>query len=393
MIVFVARKIIIWISVLGVMSLCFIFPATIYASGPSLSQEEAILSNIDLNITVIRYGIEQMDSQQAVAEAALKQIDSEIVAEQAKINIVVSKISVAKSKINTLTKNIAYNKKIINKDRSIEASQLEEVYLYGDTAPLAVLFGNTRSGDIQLALFYFKAINNGSTAIISQIETRTRQVASDLAEVVAYKATLTDLLAKDSEELASIQAKMAAQKSDVLAVSANIANAQSLLGQYNSAYAQAVSVIKQIIATINSYTQGTIPTSQLWNAVVGIANTYGVSPYLVMAVIRQESGGNPNAKSSAGALGLMQLMPTTASGLGVTNPLNPTQNLQGGIKDLAGLLSEFNGNVQLALAAYNAGSGSVIAYGGIPPYAQTQNYVRNVMAMYQDYLKNGIPGN
>ena len=109
------------------------------------------------------------------------------------------------------------------------------------------------------------------------------------------------------------------------------------------------------------------------------AASNGIDPALLKGLVSQESGFNPSARSGAGAVGLTQLMPGTASALGVTNPLDPAQSLQGGAKYLREQLDRFGGDETLALAAYNAGPGAVQKYGGIPPYAETQNYVTSVM--------------
>ena len=112
---------------------------------------------------------------------------------------------------------------------------------------------------------------------------------------------------------------------------------------------------------------------------------HNIDPKLVMAVIQQESGFNQNAISKTGAQGLMQLMPATAKSLGVVDSYNAEQNIYGGTKYLKGLMDRFGGNKELALAAYNAGPNAVKKYHGIPPYQETQRYVKNVLSIYNKY--------
>lgn len=116
----------------------------------------------------------------------------------------------------------------------------------------------------------------------------------------------------------------------------------------------------------------------------------GLDSDFVRAVVKQESGFNEHATSRCGAAGLMQLMPGTAKGLGVKNPYDAEQNIAGGTKMLAGLLKTYGGRKDLALAAYNAGGGAVKKYGGIPPYGETQRYVKNILSMYNRYKGGNV---
>lgn len=124
------------------------------------------------------------------------------------------------------------------------------------------------------------------------------------------------------------------------------------------------------------------------NLIEKYAAKNNLDPDFIKAVVKQESGFNPDAKSKCGAMGLMQLMPQTAKGLGVVDAFDPEQNIEGGVKYLKSMLNRFNNDPKLALAAYNAGPGAVQKYGDIPPYRETQNYVKNIMSSYEA-LKGG----
>lgn len=132
----------------------------------------------------------------------------------------------------------------------------------------------------------------------------------------------------------------------------------------------------------NKKNPNTVSRSEINDLISKYSYQNGLDEDFVKAVVNQESGFNPNATSHCGAMGLMQLMPSTAQGLGVKNAYDAEQNIEGGTKYLKGLLDRFNNDKSLALAAYNAGPNAVKKYGGIPPYAETQNYVKSVLSKY-----------
>lgn len=139
--------------------------------------------------------------------------------------------------------------------------------------------------------------------------------------------------------------------------------------------------------------RGGLPATDLDEIFARAAERYQVPVNLLKAVAKAESGFRPDAVSPAGAQGVMQLMPATAAGLGVLNPFDPEQNIMGGAQYLSGLLTRYDGDVTLTLAAYNAGSGNVRKYGGVPPFPETQNYIKKVMGyMGQDITAPTVSG-
>ena len=154
---------------------------------------------------------------------------------------------------------------------------------------------------------------------------------------------------------------------------------------------------------VDGYYRGSPASSSLAGASEGAGSSYagvieeaaaqnGLEPAVLHGLIEQESGFDPNATSSAGALGLTQLMPGTAASLGVSEPLNPSQSIDGGARYLGRLVRQFGGNISDALAAYNAGPGAVEQYGGIPPYAETRQYVTKVLANAEAYRQSNPIG-
>src|SRR5271163_4564584 len=143
---------------------------------------------------------------------------------------------------------------------------------------------------------------------------------------------------------------------------------------------------------VNTYLDGKAQTHQILNraftqgdidaAIEQAATRHNVDPSLVRSVVKVESDFNPNAVSRKGAMGLMQLMPSTARSLNVSNPFDPAQNVDAGVRHLRRLLDNYGGNVRLSLAAYNAGSGAVARSAGVPHFRETQNYVRRITDLY-----------
>jgi soluble lytic murein transglycosylase-like protein len=183
---------------------------------------------------------------------------------------------------------------------------------------------------------------------------------------------------------------------DEQAVSTRVQQIQSLIQATQASSAPATGAAGNFAAALQAASAGGPPSGQFPGTassgssqydplIEEAARRYGLEPAVLHGLIQQESGFDPNATSSAGAEGLTQLMPGTAASLGVSDPMNPAQSIEGGARYLSQLMTQFGGNVSDALAAYNAGPGAVQRYGGVPPYAETESYVSKVLGYAQAY--------
>jgi soluble lytic murein transglycosylase-like protein len=227
-----------------------------------------------------------------------------------------------------------------------------------------------------------------------------------------YRASLVELsstyesnlkkLTERQETLKGLYTDGLISRKEYEASGTEIADARAKVEEMRADIAKAdetLAAARKPIETFTAAPSPTVRTDVAWstgnktidNLIRLNGQRYGVDPYLVYCVIRQESGFRTGATSPVGAMGLMQLMPGTAARYGVTNPYDPAQSIMGGTRYLANLLRLFGGRVDLALAGYNAGEGAVMKYGRrVPPYAETQNYVRTIGARYAQSGAGGV---
>jgi soluble lytic murein transglycosylase-like protein len=225
---------------------------------------------------------------------------------------------------------------------------------------------------------------------------------ASLVELSAsYESNLKKLTEKQ-EQLKGLYADGLISRNEFESSGGDIAGARAKVEELAAEIAKADETLAEARKPIETFTAAPVPavrTEVAWttgnvtidNLIRLNGNRYGVDPYLVYCVIRQESGFRVGATSPVGAMGLMQLMPGTAARYGVTNAYDPAQSIRGGTRYLADLLRLFRGRVDLALAGYNAGEGAVMKYGNrVPPYRETQNYVRTIGTRYAQSGGTGV---
>ena len=356
-------------------------PAALAASSPSLTQAQQQESAVASQLATAQ---QNYDADLARWDAAVRRLDAANTAlSQGARNLswLTAQHSAALQALARDQAAVTQQEQVVAADQQRADQGLLAIQRNGTVSFLNVLLGANTFSDFLTRLSFLQSLwtvemgwlqqARTAQAKLQTLEAQQQNEVLYLGNLQAQAAAQVVVLNTDAQEASAAQAAANA------AMAAANGVVQQLLTEKNGLLAK----IRAILAALES---GSASWSQVLADINALAAQFGISPALVEAVVLQESGGNSAAKSYAGAEGLMQLMPSTASALGVTNAYDPVQNLTGGITYLLEQLRNFHGNLVDALAAYNAGPYAVKQYGGIPPYTQTQNYVRDVLALYNE---------
>jgi soluble lytic murein transglycosylase-like protein len=332
----------------------------------------------------------QLSSAQARYSADLDAWDAAV----SRFDAAEAQLRAGADRLSTLTSQLAAARTVLAQDQAAVAAQqqveaadhakadqgLVDIQQNGSVSFLNVLLGATTFSDFLTRFSFLRTLWDLEVRWLQQAQAAEARLQALEQKQQAEVDAVANLQAQAAQQVVALQAQDAAANAAQQQASQDLQAADGVVQQLLSEKNGLLAKIRAILAALES---GSVPWSQVLQDIDALAAQFGISPQLVEAVVLQESGGQTNAKSYAGAEGLMQLMPATAQALGVSNPYDPVQNLTGGITYLLEQLKQFNGNLTDALAAYNAGPYAVKEYGGVPPYQQTQNYVADVMALYR----------
>ena len=350
------------------------------AAASSLSGLEAQLQSVNVALSQDDAKAAVLQQQATEAEIQLGQATSQVALTQQQISSTAAAASSTQAAMNRTNARLAQTRNAVRRERKGMDAMLLFTEQNGPGDYLDVLLGVSSFQEFATRLSEIAQVVTFQTSMMRRLAKQASAIHSDLSALGRSHAKLNrqqaSLLVQHTHlsnvaiQRASVLQQLHAEQQQLAAVAADLKAQEQKLWS-------AIEELKSELAS------GNFTSAQILSIVKSISAIYGIDPLLVMAVIRQESGGNAKAVSSAGAKGLMQLMPQTAAELGVSNPFDPQQNVHAGIAYLAYLIKLFSGNVSFALAAYNAGPAAVEHYHGIPPYPETQNYVKNIMWMYQ----------
>lgn len=315
----------------------------------------------------------------SAARTHLLRVNFELQTAAQRLAQLTTKLQGAQTQLQELVAQVAAAKQEVAKDEGQADAELVLMDEHGHVSFMTVLLGATSFADFLTRLTDLELLWRQEVSYLQAAQSAQVRLQGLEQQQQVVVGTLNSLHDQANAAVAQLRVYQSEANRAEAADHALVAKANDIVVQLAAEKNSLEQQIKKILAALQS---GKVPWATILADIQTLAKQYGISPLLVEAVVLQESGGSNTAKSPVGAEGLMQLMPGTAAGLGVTNPYNPIQNLTGGITYLLEQLQRFNGNLSLALAAYNAGPYAVEKYGGIPPYTQTQNYVKDVMSLY-----------
>lgn len=361
-------------------------------------------------INALSYQLNQTRMAMATTSQRLNAINASEVATEALMASTQQQYNIVQAAFTKETAALAATRKQLAQERQLLTAQVQFIEEHGSVSYLSVALDAHSFADFISRLYVLTQLAKEAGAMVNLVKATEKDQVQEQAQLAGERRTLAarrnqlaseqSLLASEQAQAASLQAQQNAQATSY---SQGIQHGQSLLSQLTQQQRAAESSMAYLTQQIDQVTQevnallakfqgGYLTRLQLYQAlyplVSPIANQFGLSPALVIAVITEESGGNEKAVSGAGAIGLMQLMPGTAASLGI-NPYNAYQNVVGGCTYLHEMLGMFNQSLSLALSAYNAGPGNVDNYLAVYPHAQmlpyTAGYVDNILALYQQY--------
>lgn len=384
----------------------------------------AAIGSLTANLNAAQHQIGTTSQQISATTAEINQTQALLSSTQSQLTATQNELNATEASYQTTTKLLAETQQQLQQQTGLLSGQLQLIEERGSVGYLDVVLGAHSFSDFVSRVSMLGQVAASAAQEVQMIKREEAQQAQEKANLAeeaqmlsASRASLAQhqaLLQQEENLLAQERARSVALHyqaiSEAQSFSNGLAERQQAMNQLQSQRAQLLATMSalaseiaqitgQIEALLGQYNHGGMSLRSLYDAmlplVTPIAARYGLPPALVIAVITQESGGNAAAQSSAGAIGLMQIEPATAAYIAqylgqspstvVAELTNPEENLLIGCFYLHDMLTTFGGNVSLALAAYNAGPGAVEQYGGIPPYPETQNYVRDVEYYYNLY--------
>lgn len=376
---FSGKTIAIWALTLALIVGSSFLPRESEAGAVTLTQAELKAQAVERALHAHDQRLALIQGQANSTLVALNALDTQLSTAQEQLSAAETSVAINQHQVATVKSALAVLVQHYQKQQSELGTFLRFNQESGDGGIVAVVLGARSFSDFVSRVFLMGQVAGFENKVLSEMAANRREQHQKELSLIALGQQLQAQEQSAQVAESKVAASATARQTLLYALRSQQTAEQAVIAQLEREKQGLLATIRQLEVEV---AQGNLTPGQLQILVDGVAAAYGIDPQLVMDIIHQESGGNPNAKSSAGALGLMQLMPSTASGLGVANALNPKQNVQGGVAYFAGLLKEFHGNLALALAAYNAGPNAVKAYGGIPPYPETQNYVRNILSNY-----------